>query len=254
MAGSPHVRRNREVWDGMSEWYQAKHGPQLNTRPLAWGMWAIPEAEIGALGDVSGKVVLELGCGGGQWSMFLAEAGARPVGLDLSGQQLSAARGLMRTPYPLVHADAEQLPFREASFDVVLSDHGAMIWADPYATVPEVARVLRPGGRLAFNAGTPWVCACDAGNDAPLSERLVNPYFGLHRVDEGDGAATFILGYGDWIRLLRRCGLDIENHIELRPPEDASSAYEPFASLEWARRWPLEAIWVATKAVTQSNG
>jgi len=175
MAGLPHVRRNREVWDGMSEWYQAKHGPQLNTRPLAWGMWAIPEAEIGALGDVSGKVVLELGCGGGQWSMFLAEAGARPVGLDLSEQQLSAARRLMRTPYPLVHADGEQLPFSDASFDVVLSDHGAMIWADPYATVPEVARVLRPGGRLAFNAGTPWVCACDPGNDASLSERLINP-------------------------------------------------------------------------------
>ena len=100
MATSPHVRRNREVWDGMSEWYQAKHGPQLNTRPLAWGVWAIPEAEIGALGDVSGKVVLELGCGGGQWSMFLAEVGARPVGLDLSEHQLSAARGLMDTPYP----------------------------------------------------------------------------------------------------------------------------------------------------------
>ncbi len=157
---SPHVRRNRKVWDGMSEWYQEKHGPQLNTRPLAWGFWAVPESEVGALGNVSGKVVLELGCGGGQWSMFLADAGVRSVGLDLSREQLRAALGLMRTAYPLVQGDAERLPFGDASFDLVLSDYGAMSWADPYRTVPEVARVLRPGGRLAFNTGTPWVSVC----------------------------------------------------------------------------------------------
>jgi SAM-dependent methyltransferase len=186
--------------------------------------------------------------------MFLAEAGARPVGLDLSERQLTAALGLMRSPYPLVHADAEQLPFREPSFDVVVSDHGAMIWADPYATVPEVARVLRPGGRLAFNAGTPWAWACHAGGNAPPSERLVNPYFGLHRVDEGDGAATFILSYGDWVRLLRRYGQIFENHIELRPPAGASSVYESSSTLEWARRWPLEALWVGNKADSAVDG
>ncbi len=63
----------------------------------------------------------------------------------------------MRTPYPLVHADGERLPFASGAFDVVLSDHGAMSWADPYRTVPEVARVLRQGGRFAFNACTPWI-------------------------------------------------------------------------------------------------
>jgi SAM-dependent methyltransferase len=230
----------------MSNWYQTKHGPQLNTRPLAWGVWAIPEAEVGALGDVSGKLVLELGCGGGQWSMFLTDAGARPVGLDLSEQQLGTARRLMRAPYPLVQGDGEMLPFRDASVDIVLSDHGAMIWADPYKTVPEVARVLRPGGRLAFNAGTPWVCVSDAGGDAPPSDRLLNPYFGLHRVDEGDGAATFVLGYGDWVRLFRRNGFDVEDYIELRPPDGASSVYD-YLPVEWARRWPAEAIWVTTR-------
>ena len=133
----------------MSDWYQDKHGPQLNTRPLAWGIWAVPESEVGALGDVSGKVVLELGCGGGQWSMFFAEAGALPVGLDLSGEQLRAAVRLTRTPYPLVQGDAESLPFRNASFDVVVSDYGAMSWADPYRTVPEspVCFVLAAGWR-----------------------------------------------------------------------------------------------------------
>lgn len=230
----------------MSEWYQEKHGPQLDVRPLAWGLWAVPESDVGALGDVSGKVVLELGCGGGQWSMFLADAGARPVGLDLSREQLGAALGLMRTAYPLVQGDAEWLPFRDASFDVVLSDYGAMSWADPYRTVPEVARVLRPGGRLAFNTGTPWVSVCQPGTDASPTDRLINPYFGLHRIDEGDGAASFILGYGDWIRLFRRSGLDVEDYIEIRPQDGASSLYD-YMPVEWARRWPAEAIWVTIR-------
>lgn len=246
MTTSPHVRRNQEVWDEMSAWYQGKHGPQLNDRPLAWGIWAVPELEVGALGDVAGKSVLELGCGGGQWSMFLAEAGALPVGLDVSRVQLQAAERLMRTPYPLVQGDGESLPFRDASFDVVLSDHGAMTWADPYRTVPEVARVLRRGGRLAFNTGTPWVGVCQPDPSAPPSNRLVNPYFGLHRLDEGDGAATFLLGYGDWIRLFRSSGLRVEDHIEIRPSDGASTLYDSMPR-EWARRWPAEAIWVTTR-------
>jgi SAM-dependent methyltransferase len=244
---SPHVRENRRAWDAKSEWYQTKHGQQLNHQPLAWGAWAVPEAEVGALGDVEGKVVLELGCGGGQWSMFLAEVGACPVGLDLSGRQLAAARKLMRTAYPLLQGDAEQLPLRDASVDVVVSDHGAMSWADPHRTVPEVARVLRPGGRFAFNTTTPWPYVClPEGEDLP-AERLVNPYFGLHRWDEGDGSVTFVLGYGEWVRLLRRWGLAIEDHIELRPPANASTTYDMYVSTDWARRWPAEAIWVTTR-------
>ncbi|MGH9278154.1 MAG: class I SAM-dependent methyltransferase [Acidimicrobiales bacterium] len=245
---SPQVGRNRRLWDGMSGWYQEKHGPQLNTQPLAWGVWAIPEAEVRALGDVAGKVVLELGCGGGQWSMFLADAAARPIGLDLSAEQLGAARRLSGRRFPVVHGDAERVPLRDACVDVVVSDHGAMSWADPYRTVPEVARVLRPGGRLAFNTGTPWVNVCHDGGDGQATERLVNDYYGLHRVEEGDGAATFTLGYGDWVRLFRQHGLAIEDYIELRPPPGASTLYDAYVSAEWARRWPAEAIWVVTRA------
>ena len=245
-ASSPHTAGNRSTWNLMSDWYQAQHGPQLDTRPLAWGAWAIPESQVGALGDIRGKSILELGCGAGQWSMFLAEAVARPVGFDVSERQLAAARGRMRSPYALVHADGEQLPFAGASFDLVLSDHGAMSWADPFRTVPEVARVLRPGGRLVFNASTPWLSVCSGDSDSPSSQ-LTADYFGLHQVDEGRGASTFVLGYGEWIRLFRRNGLSVEDLVELRPPAGATTAYEGYVSFEWARRWPAEAIWVTTR-------
>lgn len=84
----------------MSQWYQETHGPQLDTRPLAWGQWAVPESEVGALREVASKSVLELGCGGGQWSMFLAEVGARPVGLDVAEEQLRAALRIVRAEVP----------------------------------------------------------------------------------------------------------------------------------------------------------
>jgi SAM-dependent methyltransferase len=245
---SPYVRRNRDKWNEMSGWYQAQHGPQLNSQAMAWGVWTIPESEVGALGDTEGKAVLELGCGGGQWSTFLADAGARPVGLDLSDAQLAAARSQMRTRFPLVHGDGEDLPFRDESFDVVLSDHGAMSWADPYRTVPEAARVLRPGGRLVFNATTPWLSLCQSGDvDGPPSAALTADYFGLHRVDERDGAATFGLTYGAWIRLFRRCQLLVEDLLELRAPEGATTSYDGYVTFDWARRWPAEAIWVTIR-------
>jgi len=238
---------NREAWNAKSDWYQAKHGPQLDTRPLAWGAWAIPEADIGALGDVSGLVVLELGCGGGQWSAFLADAGARPVGLDLSERQLEAAKIRMRRPYPLVQADGGRVPLASATVDLVVSDHGAMSWADPFRTVPEAARVLRPGGRLVFCTSTPWLYVCVGPEDRP-SDTLTQDYFGLHEVEEGDGSSTFMLGYGDWIRLFRRYGLTVEDLIELRPPEGATTAYDEYVPLKWARRWPAEAIWVTRRS------
>jgi SAM-dependent methyltransferase len=238
---------NRDRWDRTSEPYQTKHGPQLDTLPLSWGVWAIPESDVHALGDVAGAILLDLGCGGGQWSASLVDVGAHPVGLDLSERQLGAARRLMRTPYPLVHADGERLPFASGAFDVVLSDHGAMSWADPYRTVPEVARVLRQGGRFAFNASTPWITACESLDDGMPSTTLRGDYFNLHRVNEDGGGTTFVLGYGDWIRLFRQNGLAVEDLIELQAPEDALTTYDDYVA-EWARRWPAEAIWVTTRS------
>ena len=51
---------------------------------------------------------------------------------------------------------------------------------------------------------------------------------------------------GSWIRLLRRSGLEIEDLIEVRPPETATTRY-PFVTLDWARQWPCEEVWKARK-------
>lgn len=195
-----HERANRAYWDRWSREYQTIHGREISARPDAWGMWRVPEAELRVLPDVRGRQVLELGCGGGQWSVWLAGQGARATGLDISGRQLEHARSAADAEsvrLDLVQASAESIPFTDEVFDLVLSDHGALSWGDPERTLPEVARVLRPGGILAFCVTGPLMeISWDEALDGP-GERLRGDYFRLGAVDEGDGAATFNLPYGE---------------------------------------------------------
>jgi hypothetical protein len=70
----------------------------------------------------------------------------------------------------------------------------------------------------------------------PATGRLLRPYFGMHRFEWPDGdSVEFHLGHGEVIRLLRRCGLGVEDLIELRP-EPGATAQHPLAILEWARQ------------------
>jgi len=245
VTGKDPVSTNRGYWNRESAEYQKLHGDSLTRTARAWGVWRIPESELDALGEVAGKDVLELGCGAAQWSIALAEDGARVVGMDLSDEQLSHARtGIAEAGarVPLVHAPAQRLPFRDESFDLVFCDHGAMSFADPRETLPEAARVLRPDGLLSFCMPTPWLwVAWDWDADA-LSDRLHADYFELGPQPVPEGYFEYQLPYGEWIRLARAAGFEVEDLIELRPPEEATSTYD-LVSAEWARRWPAEHIW-----------
>jgi SAM-dependent methyltransferase len=240
-----HERANRSTWDGQSDWYQSHHGPGIAARPDAWGAWRHPESELRLLPDVRGRDVLEVGCGAGQWSVWLASRGARVTGLDLSTRQLEHARRAATAAgaaVDLVQASAEDLPLAAGSFDLLLSDHGGMSWGDPDRTLPEVARVLRPGGLLLFCVTSPLFQVCwDAGLDAP-GEQLRRDYFGLHALGEGGGAATFNLPYGEWVRRFRQHGLAVEALVEPRPLPGATSTFWGRGT-GWARRWPAELIW-----------
>jgi SAM-dependent methyltransferase len=245
-----HERHNREFWDDDADDYQAAHGGQLGRAPLAWGAWRAPEADLRVLGDVRGLDVLEFGCGGAQWSVGLAPLGARCVAIDLSRGQLRHAHrnvGAAGVRVPLVQASGEAPPFAAASFDIVFSDHGAMSFCDPATTVAEVARLLRPGGLLAFCATTPLLyLTYDAEHDRQ-TRRLKLPYAQLGRMDFGEGTIDFVLPPGAWISLFRSQGLDVEDLIELVVPEGATTTYTDFVPYSWASRWPAEQIWRVRK-------
>ena len=247
-----HVRRNRVAWDLKAAEYEAPGRRAWARTEPDWGIWGVPESELGVLPDVAGLDVIELGCGTAYVSAWLARRGARPVGIDNSAVQLANARRFQAEygiEFPLLHGNAETVPYPDASFDLAISEYGACLWADPDAWVPEAGRLLRPGGRLMFltNAATLMLCSPDDEHE-PATDRMLRPYFGWHRWEwPGEASVEFHLNHGDWIRLLRRHGFEVEDLIEIQAPEGAAAQDSPFVTAEWARRWPSEEVWKARK-------
>jgi SAM-dependent methyltransferase len=243
------ARRNRAGWDAISDDYQAKHSAHLTgDKADAWGVWRIPESELQVLGNVSDKDVLELGCGQAEWSVALCQRGARTVGLDNSSGRLSYAREHQRATgvsFPLVQANAEIAPFVDASFDIVFCDYGAMTFLPPRRSVPEAARLLRPGGLLAFTTTHPLLWCCWPHGADEVATELHQDYFKIDS-DEEDGLVDFNLPIGRWIQVFLDSGFAVEGLIEVQPPPGATTSYEG-RPLEWARRWPAEMIWKARK-------
>jgi len=237
-----HVAHNRRFWDADADAYQDAHGGGLAEAPLAWGAYRAPESELRVLGDVHGLDVLELGCGAAQWSLALTAIGARVVALDVSAAQLAHARAASRT-LALVVANGEQLPFADAGFDLVFCDHGALSFCEPAVIVPECARVLRSGGTLAFSATHPLLYLTWNDKEQRQSRRLCMRFDELGRMESGEGTIDWSLPASTWIQLLRQHGFEIEALFELCAPSGATTTYEDFAPVKWARRWPAEWIW-----------
>jgi len=247
-----HVHRNRLAWDRLApEYAEAGRRAWVEDEP-SWGIWGIPERELQLLPPVAGRDVIELGCGTGYISAWLARRGARVVGIDNSARQLDTARALQREhglDFPLIHGNAEAVPRPDASFDLAVSEYGASIWCDPYRWIPEAARLLRPGGDLVFLKTGLFRMLTTPDDGERADDRLVRSYFGLHRVEwSDDGSVEFDLPYGEWIRLFRASGFTVERLVELRPPADGTSGRYTFVTLEWARRWPSEEVWHVRKS------
>ncbi|MGA7913457.1 MAG: class I SAM-dependent methyltransferase [Candidatus Dormiibacterota bacterium] len=253
MSEQDYVRRNRAAWDEYATEYVEAGREAWGSPEPWWGIWRVPESELHVLPDVRGLDSVELGCGTGYVSAWLARRGARPVGIDNSRAQLASARKFQREfgiDFALVQADAERAPFASESFDLAISEYGACLWCDPYRWIPEAARLLRRGGELIFLSHSALVLLCmpDLEADGPAGNVLIRDHFGMHRFDWSDYPSTeFHLGHGDLVRLFRKSGFEIEDMIEVRPPEGSSTRH-PFVTLEWARRWPCEEIWKARKA------
>jgi SAM-dependent methyltransferase len=244
------LARNRALWALVNAQFTDEHAARAwAAGELTWGLFGVPERDLGVLGDVAGLDVIELGCGTAYLSAQLARRGARPVGLDLSPAQLATAARCQERygpAFPLVEADAEAVPARDASFDLVVSEYGASVWCDPERWVAESARLLRPGGRLVFLTNSVLATLCVPDDEGFAQERLLRPQRGLGRVAWSGGGVEFHPGHGDWVRVLRANGLVVDALHELyAPAEGETHEYYAIATAGWARRWPAEDLWAA---------
>ena len=250
-----YVQQNVANWTrANTEYTDASAVRAWAQEEITWGVFENPESELNLLGDVNGLDIVELGCGTAFFSAWLARRGARVVGVDPAPAQLATARRLQEETgieFPLIEAIGEDVPLPDSSFDVVHSEYGASLWADPYRWIPEAARLLRPGGRLIFLCNS-IVCALCMTMDG-VGEQLVRPQLGLRKVEWPDtGEVEFQLGHGDWIDLLRANGFEIERLVELFARPDAEThSYYKYVTPDWARKWPADEVWVARKASTR---
>jgi ubiquinone/menaquinone biosynthesis C-methylase UbiE len=121
-------------------------------------LWPVGERVVRRAGVAAGEAVLDVACGTGNAALRAAGAGAHVVGVDLTPELLEAGRRLAdaaRVEVDWVEGDAEALPCDDEAFDVVLSVFGCMFAPRHAIAAGELARVLRPGGRLCVTAWTP---------------------------------------------------------------------------------------------------
>jgi SAM-dependent methyltransferase len=202
---------------------------------------------------MSGMLTIELGCGTGYVSCWMARRGARVVGIDNSERQLEAARRFAAehgVDLTLHHGNAETVPYPDEHFDFAISEYGAAIWCDPMIWIPEAHRLLKPGGELVFLGNTPLAMVCTPPSGAACEPQLHRSYFDLYRLDwtqaEVDpGGIEFNLPISGWIRLFRETGFEVLGYLELQAPEDSEDRFNTPA--DWAKRWPAEQVWKLRK-------
>lgn len=116
------------------------------------------EAVVESAGVATGDSVLDLACGAGNATIPAARRGASVKGLDLTPELLDAGRVAAEragVEIEWVVGDAQDLPFGEGEFSVVLSTFGCMFAPDQRKMAREIVRVLAPGGRVALANWTP---------------------------------------------------------------------------------------------------
>jgi len=251
VAEPDYVAINREGWTQANAEYTDRQAEGAWTQEeITWGQWSQPEREIGIIPDVTGKDVVELGCGTAYFGSWLKRLGGarRVVGIDVTPAQLETARRLNEQyglGLELIEANAEEVPLPDESFDLVFSEYGASIWCDPAKWIPEAARLLRPGGELVFMRGTTLRILC-APDEGKTTDRLARPQRGQYKLvwEDDDPGVEFHPGMADMLAILRENGFQLLDFRELYAPKEAGEhEYYDDPPVAWAKQWPAEEIW-----------
>jgi SAM-dependent methyltransferase len=240
----PHNERPAAVWSAGGSDYDA----------ISRGIADSIEHCVLRLNPRPGERILDLATGTGWTSRRLARRGAVVTGVDIArglldaAERKAAAAGLSIT---YRHADAEMLPFDEASFDAIASTCGVMFASRPDAAASEMARVCRPGGRIAL---TTWTADGNLFKMFELMKRFMP-------ASAAPPPSPFDWGNPDRVRHLLGAAFELrfERGVSYYREPSAEAAWETFStsygptktladSLEPARRAALRADFIAFHA------
>lgn len=249
---------NRVAWNAIAQSYQSLH--RISTEDAHYGPRAPPESRLQLLGDVKGRLILEIGCGGAQCSIWFAKRGALVSAKDLSEEQLAFARELAARENVRIafhHGTIEDLSeFGNGSQDIVFS-----AWALPFVEdfprcVREVFRVLKPGGVFVFSYGHPFSYAITSSGPPWVVERR---YWDVAREwhQDDDPARPlfreFARPIGELFQGLRDGGFVVDRILEPEPLEHPHDSWDESYPLARLRMVPATVIFRAVKPVASSG-
>ena len=183
---------NAAAWDRFSSAYQ--DAAQLSTDIVGYGPDIPGEDQLRLLGDLNGRRVLELGCGGAQCSIAFAKQGATAIGVDFAAEQLAYARRLAEQEEVRVElrlGDLADLAFLRAdSVDLAFSAYAFGYVEDLNRVFRQVHRVLREGAPLVFSLPHPTWSMIDEDSAEPLVVR--RSYFDRSPIEYEREGARFV--------------------------------------------------------------
>jgi SAM-dependent methyltransferase len=224
----------------------AIHDADLSTETVRYGHDVPDERELRLCGDVSGKRVLDVGCGTGPASVAFARSGARVVGVDPSAEALAEARlrcDQAEVRIELHHGDLAALAFLgPASVDLAFSAGALGHVSDLTRVFRQVHRVLKPSAPFVFSLPHPTVHLIDPRAEHSLVVR--RSYWDRSAVrgsDDGD-VPTYQHTMGDLVMGLVRSNFRVDALVEPEPTTTGTR------SPSWVRAYGLVPSVVIVKA------
>lgn len=208
-----------EYWNAASKWYQ--ESSKIKTKSAHYGPYAPNENKLRLLGNIRGKKILEIGCGGGQCSIAFAKQGAKCTGLDLSKEQLKHAEKLAKKNkvfVKFIKHDIQTLKgFKSNIYDIAFSAFALQYVPDLTKCFKEVSRVLKKGGLFVFSFGHPFYLSI-----SPKTFKVEKSYNKTGKIEEmeiwSDGSKHKFVEYkrkiGEIFDSLLKAGFSIERIIE----------------------------------------
>ena len=235
-----------EAWDRHSEDYQAAHN--IPTRYIHYGPKCPTEDDLHLLDDVSGKNVIELGCGGGQCSIAFANKCAHVIGVDLSEKQLSYARRLAskeNVKIKFIKADIRDLSaIPDGSQDIAFSAYAFQYVQNLRESFDEVYGLLKSGGIFVFSLDHPFHW-CFSENMPEM--KVAHSYFNTNS-RRGDLGQEYPRTVSEIFDALFESGFIVASIVEPKPVERAGAEdLWPEYGLEGLKMVPATIIFKALK-------